>query len=142
LAFLFDRETRLASHKEKRLVEIYHELVNKYHEYLLANEQDVEVKLGEYEKTREKFVEEYTYDFKAKTREKLEHKIKTVEQQQQAEHDDFIAKQKQERLRFEETQNNDYEEIITGYKEKLQNDAKVETEKAHKKFEENKSALK
>lgn len=142
LTFLFDRETRLASYKEKRLVEIYQALVEKYHDYLLANEQDIDAKLEEYEQTRDTFIEEFTHDFKAQTKEKLDKKIKTVEQQQQAEHDDFIAQQQQALHRFEERQNSEQEEILTAYKERLQNEVKAEKQKANKKFEEKKKALK
>lgn len=142
LSFLFDRETRLVSYKEKRLVEIYQALVEKYHDYLLSNEQDIDAKLEEYEQTRDTFIEEFTHDFKAQTKEKLDKKIKTVEQQHQAEHDDFIAQQQQALHRFEERQNSEQEEIITAYKEQLQNEVKAEKQKANKQFEEQKKALK
>ncbi|WP_020006615.1 hypothetical protein [Salinicoccus albus] len=141
LSFLFDRETRLASYKEQRLIEIYHTLVDNYNEYLLANEQDIDTKLEEYERSRESFVEEYIHDLKAQVTSKLDDKVKTVDQQQQDEMDDFKAEQTQARHRFEERQNNEQEEMIAEYKERLQKEVKAEKAKAEQKFEEKKEAL-
>ncbi|SOC45072.1 hypothetical protein [Salinicoccus kekensis] len=142
LSFLFDRETRLASYKEQSLVEIYHDLVDKYHNYLFANEQDIDAKLEEYEQTRETFVEQFIYPFKEKMNEKLEKTKQTIEQQKKSEHDDFVAQQKQALHRFEEQQNSEEEEKINEYKVRFQNEIIAEKEKANQKFEEKKEDLK
>lgn len=142
LSFLFDRETRLASYKEKRLIEIYQNLLEKYHDYLLSNEQHIDARLQEYEQTRTTFIEEYLHKFKDEMNEKREKKIKTIEQEQKSERDDFVEKQKKELTRFDEEQKNQQEEKMTEYKAHLQKETKAEKDSAHQKFDEKKAALK
>lgn len=141
LSYLFDRETRLASHKEKRLVEIYNALVEKYHQYVIANEEDIEDKLKEYETSRDAFVEEFTKEIKEQAKVKLQNKKKVLAEKQNGELEDFKEEQKRALSRFEEQLKIDEEEILSAYKETLQNEVKEEKHKAGIRFEENKETL-
>lgn len=141
LSYLFDRETRLASHKEKRLVEIYNALVEKYHQYVIANEGEIEDKLKEYETSRDAFVEEYTKEIKEQAKVKLQNKKKVLDEKQNGELEDFKEEQQRALSRFEEQLKIDEEEILSAYKETLQNEVKEEKHKAGIRFEENKETL-
>lgn len=142
LSYLFDRETRLASHKEKRLVEIYNALVDKYHQYVIANDEEIEDKLKEYEKSRDAFVEEFTKEIKEQAKIKLQNKKIVLDEKQNIELEDFKEEQKNALNRFEEQLKIDEEEILSAYKETLQNEVKEVKHKAGIRFEENKEKLK
>lgn len=141
LSYLFDRETRLASHKEKRLVEIYNALVDKYHQYVIANDEEIEDKLKEYETSRDAFVEEFTKEIKEQAKIKLQNKKKVLDEKQNSELEDFKEEQKNALNRFEEQLKIDEEEILSAYKETLQNEIKEEKHIAGIRFEENKETL-
>lgn len=142
LSYLFDRETRLASLKEKRLVNIYSQLVEKYHQYVIANESDIEEKLNDFEESRQAFVEEYTKEIKEQAKKKLNNKIAVTEEKLKAELEDFKEEQRRALIRFEEQLEIDKEEIISTYKEELQNEVKEEKHKADIRFDEDKDKLK
>lgn len=142
LSYLFERETQLNTYKEKRLAEIYHDLVEKYHEYLLANEEDIDKQLEAYEEKRSEFVDHFLHEFKDKADENLKTKRKTVEQQQKAERDDFLQQQKQALDRFDEKQKDEQDEILKAYRDAKQKELLEEKERAHQKFDEEKAELK
>src|SRR5699024_9261280 len=142
LSYLFERETQVNTFKEKRLAEIYHDLVEKYHEYLLANEKDIDRQLEAYEEKRSEFVDRFLHDFKDKADENLKTKRKTVEQQQKAERDDFLQQQKQALDRFDERQKDEQDEILKAYRDAKQKELLEEKERAHQKFDEEKAELK
>lgn len=142
LSYLFERETQLNTYKEKRLADIYHDLVEKFHEYLLANEEDIDRQLEVYEEKRSEFVDHFLHDFKDKADENLKRKRKTIEQQQKAERDDFLQQQKQALDRFDERQKDEQAEILKAYRDAKQKELLEEKERAHQKFDEEKAELK
>ena len=142
LSYLFERETQLNTYKEKRLAEIYHDLVEKFHEYLLANEEDIDRQLKVYEEKRSEFVDHFLHDFKDTADENLKRKRKTIEQQQKAERDDFLQQQKQALDRFDEKQKDEQDEILKAYRDAKQKELLKEKERAHQKFDEEKAELK
>jgi len=142
LSYLFDKETRLASHKETRLVEIYNTLVEKYEQYILANESDIEEKLKDYEQSREAFIEDFIKEIKEESKQRFDNKIIVLDERQTKELDDFKEEQQKALSRFEENQRTEKEEKSADYKTALQKEIKEEKQKAGQQFDVNKDNLK
>jgi len=142
LSFLFDKETRLASHKETRLVEIYNNLVEKYEQYILANEADIEEKLKDYEQSREAFIEDFIKEIKEESKQKFDNKIMVLNERQTKELEDYKEEQQKALSRFEENQRTEKDEKSADYKTELQKEIKEEKQKAHQQFDVNKDNLK